>query len=97
MAYKTRVQAHHITYVPDWAVELNMLQHRAISRIQITKATPEAYAGLVNFQHAVTFEVNRMRQELDTGLDLRINVPKGGRPKKKRKIKRRKKKGGSHG
>ena len=67
MAHRTVVQAHHITYKPDWEVELNKLQHRCISRIQITKATPQAYADLINFQHAVTFEANRMRQELDTG------------------------------
>ena len=81
----TRRQKHHIIYEPnEWVVELNMLQHRTISRIQITKATTWAYADLTNFLHAVSFEHNRMRQELDTGKDLRIK-----KPKKKRKIKRR--------
>lgn len=98
-----RIQRHHITYDPEWVVEINMLMHRTISRIQITKATPEQYAGAINFAHAVNFEVNRMRQELDTGLDLRQLKPKGPKGKvtkkrvkgktvvlKHRKIKRRK-------
>lgn len=68
-----RIQRHHIVYQPkEWLVELNMLQHRAISRIQITKATPEAYAYVTNFMHAVASEWNRMRQELDTRQDLRV-------------------------
>lgn len=81
-----RIQKHHISYDPEWFVEVNMLQHRAISRIQITKATPQAYADLTNFMHTVSVEWNRMRMELDTGLDLR-NI----KPKKKRKITRRNK------
>lgn len=80
---------HHITYQPEWTVSLNMLMHRTISRIQITKATPEAYAGLTNFVHAVNFEHNRMRQELDTGLDLRQKNPK--KKKGKKKVHRKKK------
>ena len=88
-----RIQNHHITYEPEWIVEINMLMHRTISRIQITKATPEAYAGLTNFVHAVNFEHNRMRQELDLGLDLRQLKPKKKKFKKKDyKIKRRVKK-----
>ncbi len=97
-----RFQNHHITYEPEWVVEVNMLMHRCISRVQITKATPWQYAGLTNFLHAVTFEHNRMRQELDTGKDLRIKKPKPAQGKaikgttkkgatKKRKLKRRKK------
>lgn len=84
-----RIQRHHITYNPEWIVEVNMLMHRCISRVQITKATPQQYADLVNFQHAVTFEVNRMRQELDTGIDLRNLKPKNGKKKKKKKRKRK--------
>ena len=72
------LQRHHITYDPEWTVDLNMLMHRTISRIQITKATSEQYAWLTNFVHAVNFEHNRMRQELDCpGLDLRQVRPKG--------------------
>ena len=85
-----RIQNHHITYDPEWIVEVNMLMHRTISRIQITKATPEAYAGLTNFVHAVNFEHNRMRQELDLGLDLRQKNPKKKKKRKKGKKGRRK-------
>jgi len=83
-----RIQEHHISYDPEWTVSINMLMHRTISRIQITKATPEQYARMINFQHAVSFECNRMREELDTGLDLRNLKPKK-KPSTKRKIKRR--------
>ena len=80
------IQDHHITYAPEWVVELNMLMHRTISRIQITKATPQAYADLTNFMHSLSYEWNRMRQELDTGLDLRV-VDMSKRKKKKKKLK----------
>jgi hypothetical protein len=85
---------HHITYQPEWTVSLNMHMHRTISRVQITKATPEAYAGVTNFVHALTFEHNRLRQELDCpGLDLRQLKPKKKKFKKKGyKIKRRRRK-----
>lgn len=88
-----RIQNHHITYEPEWVVGINMLMHRTISRIQVTKATSEAYAGLTNFVHAVNYEHNRMRQELDCpGLDLRQLRPKKKKKKKKGyKIKRRRK------
>jgi hypothetical protein len=72
-----RIQKHHIIYEPiPWVVEIWMLMHRCLARIQRTKATPEQYAIMINFQHAITFEVNRMRMELDTGRDLRITIPK---------------------
>ena len=71
-----KIQKHHMSYDPEWIIEINMLQHRTISRIQITKATPQAYADLTNFVHAVTYEWNRMREELDIGGDLRNLKPK---------------------
>jgi len=79
-----RVQKHHITYKPvEWEVELKMSWHRVISRIQITRATPEQYRLLINFIHSLTHECNRMRKELDTGLDLRDIK---GKPPKREKI-----------
>ena len=63
------IQGHHITYDPDWVVELNGIQHQTMTAIQRTKATPEAYAALTNFVHAVSYEWNKMRQELDMGED----------------------------
>ena len=66
-----KIQRHHITYEPEWTVELTGHMHRCISVIQHTKSTPEQYARVINFLHSVSFEANRMRQELDTELDLR--------------------------
>lgn len=76
-----RIQKHHITYRPEWVVELKQSWHRVISRIQITKATEEQYRLLVNFQHAITHECNRMRKELDVGGDLRDYPPRRERIK----------------
>jgi len=70
-----KIQNHHITYDPEWVIELNLLQHRAISRVQITKATEQAFADLTNFLHAVAYEWNRMRMELDMEKDLRVIIP----------------------
>ena len=84
-----RLNMHHITYNPEWTVEITNQMHRCISRIQITRATDEQYMRLVNFQHAISYETNRMRQELDVNLDakekvdLRVVIPKG-----RKKIKR---------
>ena len=60
-----RINRHHITYEPEWIVEINGLQHKTISTIQRTKARPETYAALTNFVHAVIQEWQRMRSELD--------------------------------
>lgn len=61
-----KTQSHHITYEPEWIVELNGLQHKTISTIQRTNARPETYAALTNFVHAIVHEWNRMRKELDS-------------------------------
>jgi len=70
------LQVHHISYDTEWEVDLGMAEHRVISRIQNTRATPEQYARVTNFMHAVAFEWGRMREELDTGYDLRQRKPK---------------------
>lgn len=70
-----RLQQHHVTYDPEWMLEITLQQHQCISRIQSTKATPEQYAHLVNFLHAVSFECNRMRMELDLKGDHRQRIP----------------------
>jgi hypothetical protein len=59
------INRHHITYSPDWVVEINGIQHRTLMAIQSMKATEENYAKLTNFMHAVAWEWNRIRQELD--------------------------------
>jgi len=88
-----RIQHHHITYDPEWEVELTMQMHRCISRIQNTKATPEQYARVINFLHSVSFEANRMRCELDICKDCRVvsTVKKKSKKKgvKKRRVGRR--------
>jgi len=71
-----RMQNHHITYEPEWTTEINMLMHRTISRIQITKATEAQYATVTNFAHALMKEWNRLRMELDIGGDYREQKPK---------------------
>ncbi len=91
-----RIQGHHIVYEDsptsggkEWVLELNMLQHRTISRVQITKATPQAFADLTNFMHAVAYEWNRMRQELDVEVDLRVGFKgkgKGGKTHVKKAV-----------
>jgi len=68
-----RLNVHHITYDPIWEVELTWKMHSVFNAIQRTRATPEQYARLTNFMHAVAYEWNRMRQELDVGdIDLRV-------------------------
>ena len=57
---------HHITYEPEWCVELQQYHHKCVSIIQRTGATEERYALLTNFMHSLAHEWNRMREELDT-------------------------------
>lgn len=79
-----RLQMHHVTYEPEWELELTMQMHRTISRIQQTKATPEQYARVINFLHSVSFEANRMRCELDLCQDCRVvSFSKRKKPPKK--------------
>lgn len=61
-----RINRHHITYDPEWTVEITAQMHRLLMVVQRTKATPEQYARITNFIHSINFEWNRMRQELDT-------------------------------
>jgi len=69
------IQRHHITYDPEHVVELKMLDHRSITRWQQTRATDEQYSLIINFLHALTHEANRLRAELDTGIDMRVRKP----------------------
>ena len=66
----TRLQTHHISYDPEWTVELQNYQHRCISIIQHATPTQERYAGLINFLHSLMWEANRYRAYLDGGFDL---------------------------
>lgn len=68
-----RIQRHHLIYKPvEWILPANMLAHRTVSRVQQTKASSQAYADLTAFVHALLFEWNRMRMELDVGVDCRV-------------------------
>ena len=60
-------QTHHITYEPEWTVEVNGFDHRAITTMQRMKATPANYAQITNVMHAVSKIWNDMRMELDIG------------------------------
>ena len=68
----SRINRHHIYYGPDWIVEVNWLQHKALTNLQQMGGTEENYAKAVNFQTAVNHEVNRIRAELDTGRDMKV-------------------------
>ena len=72
-----RLNNHHISYDPEWVVEVSWQFHAYISRVQRTRATEESYALLVNELHALSAEVNRQRQELDSGKDMRVLKSKG--------------------
>ena len=63
-------QNHHIFYgdekLPEWKVNLRRWMHRAVTLLDRMKATPDNYAEMINFQHAVTTIINKKRMELDT-------------------------------
>ena len=61
-----RLQTHHVSYDPEWTVELQNYMHKTITIIQNAKPTQERYAGLVNFMHALCWEFNRYRAYLDS-------------------------------
>ncbi len=89
----TRINRHHIYYGPDWIVELNWLQHRAVTNLQQMNGNDKNYAKAVNFQTAVNHEVNRIRAEIDTGKDFKkVFHGKDMFQRKPLNIKRRRKK-----
>ena len=67
-----RLNNHHISYDPEWEVNVSPHFHKYISIVQRTKATNDSYATLINELHSIIAEVNRQRQELDIGKDLRV-------------------------
>ena len=83
-----KINDHHIIYdAPPWEVELTGQQHRVITVIQNTRASGEQYARVTNFMHSVAHEWNRMRRELDTGMDLRTRNPDKEEKQKRKKQK----------
>jgi hypothetical protein len=47
------MQGHHITNNPEWVVELNGWEHKAISTVQRRKASAQNYAKTANLMHAL--------------------------------------------
>ena len=66
-------QTHHIIYDPEWKVELNGWQHKVITHLQRLKPTNKNYAQVTGFVHAVIYEWNRIRCQLDRIEDKNIN------------------------
>ena len=62
---RMRIQTHHIEYDPDWTVDIGAYMHKCITVIQRSGTTEERYAILTGFMHALAYEWNRMRRELD--------------------------------
>jgi len=53
----------------DWTVDIPAILHQHINIIQRWKTTPERYALLTAYMHAICHEWNRMRRELDQAWD----------------------------
>ena len=61
-----KIQTHHIEYKPDeWTVDIAAYMHKCVAIIRRSKPTQERYAILTGFMHAVAYEWNRYRRELD--------------------------------
>jgi len=60
------INRHHITYEPEWIVEVNGQWHRSLTILQNMNATEDNYAKVIDLLHAVMYEANRIRQGLDT-------------------------------
>lgn len=80
-----RTQTHHITYDPEWTVELQNYQHKVITILQNSIPTEERYMWLNDFVHALTWEYNRFRMFLDTEHDLDKLLGYGKNKKRKKK------------
>jgi len=72
-----RLNKHHITYQPEWVVEVWQRHHREITYCQRMKATPENRKHLHNFIQALTHEYNRICFQLFE-LESKNENPKGG-------------------
>ena len=69
------IQKHHITYEPEFIVQLWARWHREITFIQNTKATPEFERLLKNFVIALQHEWHRVNFQLYE-LDSKNTNPK---------------------
>ena len=91
-----KLNNHHVSYDPEWTVQVGYQEHKVLTNIQRSNATEELYARVENLMVALTHEKNRIRMELDLGVDCKefFRGPKPIIEIKRRvvKIKRRKKK-----
>ena len=94
-----KLNKHHVVYNPEWALEIGYQEHKVITNIQrSSKNKEELYARVVNLIHALTHEANRIRMELDTGLDCKeffrgpkLNIRRREKNERKKPSKLRKK------
>jgi hypothetical protein len=92
-----KMNKHHITYVPEWTVEIGYMEHKVVTNIQRSNSTEELYARVENLTIAITHEKNRIRMELDLGIDCKefFRGPKFNIKRRRKKnvaVKRRRKK-----
>ena len=57
-------QKHHITRDPEWIVELNGWQHKAIAIVERLNPTEANYRSTLNFYHALAYQLNRIAFQL---------------------------------
>jgi len=67
------IQKHHITYEPEWIVEIPARWHREITFIQRRKATPEFEYHLRNLIMALNHELNRVNLQLYQAYSRNMN------------------------
>lgn len=58
-----RKQRHHITYNPEWIVELTGWQHKVVTHLQNMKATQENINQVTGFMNAVIYEWQRLHYQ----------------------------------
>lgn len=66
-------QAHHIVYDPEWVVRLTGWQHKVVTHMQGAKTGWQQYWAMLQFQHAITHEVNNMAFKLMKYEDRNLN------------------------
>ncbi len=74
-----RINKHHITYDPEWIVELWARWHREITFISNTKATPEFRDYLHNFMISIQHQYTRVCFQLFEINERNVNGPANNR------------------
>lgn len=60
-----KLNLHHISYDPEWTVDLPWTVHKSLWPYQKAKATEERYRLVTNIMHAWGEVWQRMRRDLD--------------------------------